>query len=256
MLKTFICIASILTLIAFSNMVFAAEQNTVCNNGQALVNKISKTITVLQEKSVEGYCEILGVDTHGRVVVLYHKNGIAFPGPMFKNGVAVEEPYKEFETKYAPELVKKHEEKVQAILKELPGVVITRYSPAKATKYLYLVTDPDCPFCERAKGNLKKIADKLNFEIRVVWFPLPMHPNAKGKTIVAICNRISYEQYLNNEYKEETCKGKDKTEAENTLQKSIALIDKMGINGTPTLINDKGQMVAGVEEANIMELLK
>lgn len=124
------------------------------------------------------------------------------------------------------------------------------YKPANTRTSLYFITDPDCGYCERAKKSLKDFADQYGVEIKVVFFPLPMHENARPKAEKAICAGISYADYIEGNYPGETCKdGVDK------VAKSMEVLTKLKVNGTPTFITEKGRLIVGFDPAQLKEAL-
>lgn len=53
----------------------------------------------------------------------------------------------------------------------------------RASKHLYVFTDPDCPYCRKAHLELKKLAKIApDVAIDIMLFPLQMHPDAYGKS--------------------------------------------------------------------------
>jgi thiol:disulfide interchange protein DsbC len=125
--------------------------------------------------------------------------------------------------------------------KELGDVVAFSYKPTTSPKgHIYMFTDPDCPYCERSKEMVKQFADQNDIEVRVVFFPLPMHPDARSKAVKGICGKMTYEAYLSSQYKGETCK-----EGEERIARGMDVSRMIGINGTPTFIVSNGRKVAG-----------
>lgn len=124
------------------------------------------------------------------------------------------------------------------------------YKPKNATKSLYFITDPDCVYCEKSKKPLKDFADQYGIEIRVVFYPLPMHEGAKEKAEKALCTPMSFEDYLGNKYPDKTCK-----EGAERVAKGIDLLQKIKINGTPTFITDRGQTIVGFNPDNLRDAL-
>jgi thiol:disulfide interchange protein DsbC len=134
--------------------------------------------------------------------------------------------------------------------KDLADIVSATYKPKNPRTYLYMFTDPDCPYCQRAKEPLKQFADENGVEIRVVFMPLPMHPDAKNKSIAAVCNKKDFTAYLNNDYSGTAC-----PEGEAKITKAIEIARKLGVNGTPTFIGPSGKRVGGFDTDQIKEML-
>ncbi|HEX9078547.1 MAG TPA: DsbC family protein, partial [Desulfuromonadaceae bacterium] len=60
----------------------------------------------------------------------------------------------------------------------------------KGTRHLYVFTDPDCPFCRRMHGELKRL-EKIapDVAIHVIPFPLAMHPGSYDKARVIVARK-------------------------------------------------------------------
>ncbi|GAB6183483.1 thioredoxin fold domain-containing protein [Thermodesulfovibrio hydrogeniphilus] len=135
---------------------------------------------------------------------------------------------------------------------EIEKVVAFSYKPEGANKYVYLITDPDCPFCERSKQAVKEWADSRKVEVKVIFFPLEqLHPQAKDKSIKAVCSGMDYQGYLNSDWKGQLCdEGKKKIEA------SIALMSQIQINGTPSFISYNGKRAVGFSPEGLDSIIK
>lgn len=124
---------------------------------------------------------------------------------------------------------------------EIEKVVAFSYKPEGATKHIYMITDPDCPFCERSKEAVKQWADLRKIEVRVIFFPLErLHPNAKDKAIKAVCSNMNFNDYLNSKWTGQTC-----PEGNKKIDNTIALMQKIFVNGTPTFISSRGKRSVG-----------
>ena len=113
-----------------------------------------------------------------------------------------------------------------------------------------MFTDPECPYCERAKQPVKDFADSNNVEIRVVFYPLPMHSGAKPKSVKAICNGMDYNGYIIGNYSGEVC-----TKGEEKVNRAMQLAGTLQINGTPTFISSNGKRVSGFAPQQLPSLL-
>jgi len=135
--------------------------------------------------------------------------------------------------------------------KDIRGAVAFTYKPSTTIKGLiYMITDPDCPYCEKAKEPVKRFADENGLEIRVVFYPLPFHPGAKDKAVKGICGKMDYNDYLASRYDGDLC-----GEGEEKIGRSIEMVRKLGVNGTPTFINGNGRRVSGFVPDQLKSLL-
>jgi len=149
------------------------------------------------------------------------------------------------------EITKKYQKVSKEVLKELENLVDLRYG--KGEKYVYFISDPDCPYCRRLEPILKEWAKENHVEIRHIFFPLPMHPKAKDKAIDIICTGKGYE-YAHKDFEPQNLcdKGRKKVE------KNIKYLSELGVSGTPTLIGMNGQVLIGLpgSKNDLNELIK
>ncbi|RUM32526.1 MAG: DsbC family protein [Aquifex sp.] len=149
------------------------------------------------------------------------------------------------------ETVKKYQKVSKDVLKELEKLVDLRYG--KGEKYVYFISDPDCPYCRRLEPILKEWAKENNVEIRHIFFPLPIHPKAKDKAIDIICSGKGYE-YAHKDFEPKNLcdKGKEK------IERNIKYLSELGVSGTPTLIGMNGQVLIGLPRSknDLDELIK
>lgn len=135
---------------------------------------------------------------------------------------------------------------------EIEKVVAFSYKPEGASKYIYMITDPDCPFCEKAKVLVKNWADSRKIEVKVILFPLEqIHPQAKEKSIKGICSDMSYNDYLNSKWDGKSCEGGLKK-----INDTIELMKKMSVNGTPTFISYNGKRMVGFTEEGLDKIIE
>ena len=124
---------------------------------------------------------------------------------------------------------------------EIDKVVAFSYKPQGATKHIYMITDPSCPFCEKAKEAVKQWADLRKVEVRVIFFPLErLHPDSKDKAIKAVCSGMTFNDYLTSKWTGQSC-----AEGNKKIENSIALMQKLYVNGTPTFISFNGKRSVG-----------
>uniref|UniRef100_A0A7C5X4A6 DsbC family protein n=1 Tax=Thermocrinis ruber TaxID=75906 RepID=A0A7C5X4A6_9AQUI len=129
----------------------------------------------------------------------------------------------------------------QDLLKELQSHTDFVFGKVGSQKYIYLFTDPDCPFCKRSEPIVEKWANEKGVEVRAILFPLPIHPQAFGKSVALICDKKGWEEYKNGYTSNNQCEdGKKKVES------NLQLAEKYGIRGTPTFIGMNGKIHIGV----------
>jgi thiol:disulfide interchange protein DsbC len=129
----------------------------------------------------------------------------------------------------------------QDLLKELEKHKDFAFGKVGSQKYIYLWTDPDCPFCKRSEPIVEKWAIEKGVEVRVILFPLPIHPQAFGKSVALLCDKKGWEEYKSGYNSGSQCKdGKKKIES------NLSLAERYGISGTPTFIGMNGKIHTGV----------
>lgn len=117
----------------------------------------------------------------------------------------------------------------------------------KAAKKVIVFTDPDCPFCAKFHGEIKKVAEKrkdIAFYIKL--FPLRMHPEAYQKSKSILCNKsltLLEESFAKKTIPEPNCDAKE-------IDENIKLAESLGISGTPTSIMPDGSVQIGFLEAD------
>lgn len=124
-------------------------------------------------------------------------------------------------------------------LKELEKRVAFTYR--EGSKYIYYISDPDCPFCKRSHPILEEWAKKQGVQIKVILFPLPIHPSAFEKSVALICDKKGFKELDQGYTSSNQCE-----EGKKKVQDSIDYLQKLGIGGTPTFIGMNGRMHSGV----------
>lgn len=210
----------------------------VCNevNLRNHLPALPSNVKIISKKEKYGLCEIVLKDKNQYVIIYATKDFVLF-GDLIRYG-------KSETQKLLAELRK---EKFKEIRKELDEVVATAYRPVKKPKaVLYFISDPDCPYCNAVKDKVKELADKYGVEVKLVWFPLPFHKGADKKAESFICSNKTFKDYLEGDFGQKSCEtGRKKVE------KSLKLVQELGVNGTPTFFLDDGTMVVG---ANVKAL--
>ena len=126
------------------------------------------------------------------------------------------------------------------------------FSPAKVKHSVIVFTDIDCPYCRRLHQEMAELNNQ-GIEIRYILFP---RAGAKSKSYdkaVAVWCSEDRQKALTDAkagkpVAEKTC--------DNPIDENLALVDKLGISGTPTLVLENGQLIPGyVPAARLAALL-
>ncbi|MCS6957205.1 MAG: DsbC family protein [Aquificaceae bacterium] len=124
-------------------------------------------------------------------------------------------------------------------LKELEKHVNIRLG--EGSKYVYFITDPDCPFCKRSNPIVEEWSKKKGVQVRLILYPLPIHPEAFGKSVAMVCDKKGFKEYTEGYTSNNQCENGKKA-----IQSNLELMNKLGISGTPTFIGMNGRMHSGL----------
>jgi thiol:disulfide interchange protein DsbC len=120
----------------------------------------------------------------------------------------------------------------------------------KNAQYRVVVfTDPDCPYCGKLHGELKKIlSERKDMAFFVKLMPLSFHPDAYWKSKSILCKK-SIQMLEDNFEKKEIPRPDCETKE---VDANIKLAAELGITGTPTLIMPDGLIVMGAFDAKAL----
>jgi thiol:disulfide interchange protein DsbC len=122
------------------------------------------------------------------------------------------------------------------------------FSYGSGKKDLYIITDPECPYCIKFE---KSIHGKLDeYRVHVIFYPLPYHKNApamvewimQGKDDIQKKSRMDDLMIKKStEYKKHLTKKGTKfiysKKVINTMKKSKLAVKELGVRGTPSIFN-------------------
>jgi thiol:disulfide interchange protein DsbC len=118
---------------------------------------------------------------------------------------------------------------------------LTAFTLGQGKKGVYLVTDPQCPYCKQAESLLKKLVEKEDLQVRFVLFPLDSHKGAREQCISTICDNKGIAGYDSGHRSENQCPDGIKQ-----IDSTMAFMQKKGINSTPTFIFMDGIHLSGL----------
>jgi thiol:disulfide interchange protein DsbC len=122
---------------------------------------------------------------------------------------------------------------------------------ATAKTKVIVFTDPECPYCKKLHAELQEVVRRdpeIAFLIKL--FPLKMHPNAYTISKSIVCNRslsMLEESFAGKTLPPPLCETR-------AVDDTLALVEKLGINSTPTLVLPDGRVMPGYKKAD--DLLK
>jgi len=114
----------------------------------------------------------------------------------------------------------------------------------QSSKYIYMITDPKCPFCHQAEPIIQKWADKNGVAVKVIMDPLPIHPGSKQTAIGLYCAKKGWNSFhdaYNAKKPLAQCK-----EGQDYIDKTTQDMMKLGIMGTPTFVCPNGHVHVGM----------
>lgn len=117
------------------------------------------------------------------------------------------------------------------------------------SRVLAVFSDPDCPYCRKLEDELRSLTDVT---IHTFLMPLSsLHPEATRKAVSVWCarNRLGAWQALM--LRDVTPPVAD---CPNPVSRNVALGERLGIHGTPTLISGDGRLLPGAASREEIEL--
>jgi thiol:disulfide interchange protein DsbC len=124
---------------------------------------------------------------------------------------------------------------------------LTAFTLGQGKKIVYLVTDPQCPFCKQAESLIKKLIQQENLSVRFLFFPLDSHKGAKEQCISILCDNKGIEGFESGYRSDNQC-----SEGTKKVNNTITFLQKKGINSTPTFIFTDGIYQSGVPTEEVL----
>ncbi len=207
------------------------DKSSVKANLSKLVNREFKIVELKPAEGFKGLCEVV-LKIGLKPIVLYTNS----EGKNYIVGNAFNVDTKENLTQ---KTVSKYMTVSKEVLNKLEKHVNMTYG--KGDKFVYYITDPDCPFCRRLTPVLKEWAKKNHVKVKVILYPLPIHPNAKPKAVAMVCDKKSFEDIHRNVNTKNQCKkGKE------AIEGNMKLMQEIGVSGTPTVVGMNGKYIVGL----------
>lgn len=109
--------------------------------------------------------------------------------------------------------------------------------------------DPDCPFCKKLEQEFAQMTDVT---IYTFLLPIPsLHPQAQDKSVQIWCQADRSKAWT--EWMRHNNAPKAVPNCTNPVAKTMALGEKFGFNGTPTMIFPNGKTVSGYLDKAALE---
>jgi thiol:disulfide interchange protein DsbC len=107
-------------------------------------------------------------------------------------------------------------------------------------RVLAIFSDPDCPYCRRLETEMQRMSD-----VTLYTFLMPiasLHPEARSKAIAVWCAEDQIEAWHALMWRNEPIAAE---ECPHPVDRNVALGERLGITGTPTLVAIDGRVLRG-----------
>ncbi|HPS86612.1 MAG TPA: thioredoxin fold domain-containing protein [Spirochaetota bacterium] len=243
----------VIFLIFFLN-IFLYSESGKCSKitVETIKNQIPVSdFEILSSRELMGLCEII-INVNSRIIPLYGDENYLISGDLFQNKKNVTKD----------KIYEVNKKIFQENKKALDEVVAFEYKPAvlKSEKTIYMFTEPLCPYCHKAGGEVKKLADKYGISVKVILVSMKGE-EGKRKCIEAACRHYIFNDSFNLEQYNQIEWKKEKPDEQFICEKGITLINKteelsnkMNVDGIPIFYMNNGDYVSGAE-MEALELL-
>jgi thiol:disulfide interchange protein DsbC len=225
-------------LMALGSLVSPPSAKAQCPSTEKLLTGIKKTFPKLQFEIVKvnpteapGLCQVqVKVGAQNHLLYTDSRGEFLLAGNLFeaKTGRNLTQETLQLLTRLTPEEMRQIES-------------LTAFTLGQGKKVVYLVTDPQCPYCKQAESLLKKLLEKEEFQVRILLFPLDIHKGAREQSISILCDRKGFEGLETGYRSDHQC-----AEGVNKVSSTIAFLQKKGIVSTPTFIFSDGIYLSGL----------
>ncbi len=122
-----------------------------------------------------------------------------------------------------------------------------KYVQGKGQRTLAVFSDPDCPYCKRVEAELAKLD---NATIHVFPYPIQsLHPDAAARSAAIWCAPDRAQAWRQVMTGGAVPKMATRDECIVPIAANVALAERLGIHGTPTLLALDGRLLPGAATA-------
>ena len=130
----------------------------------------------------------------------------------------------------------------------LPLVDAMKEVRGNGVRALAIFSDPDCPYCQKLESDIRELT---NVTIYTFLMPLvSLHPAAHRKAVSVWCAKDRITTWQAMMWRGEVAPQAD---CPHPVDRNVALGERLGINGTPTLIAFDGRMLPGAASKEQIE---
>jgi thiol:disulfide interchange protein DsbC len=118
----------------------------------------------------------------------------------------------------------------------------------RGSRVVAVFSDPDCPYCRRLETELEGLSD-----VTIHTFLMPiasLHPHAREKAIAVWCATEALAAWQSLMTREQAPPAAD---CPHPVDRNVALAERLGVTGTPTLVAADGRVLAGAASAEQIE---
>ena len=202
-----------------------------------ITNHVPVSGTIISKRNVNGICEVI-LKIRQEYVPVYVTPDFVIAGEMFQNKKQI--------TKNMIDRLK--EKDFFLYRKHLDQSVSMKYRPQGDIKQtIYMITDPECPHCDRAAKKIKIIANNYQAEVKIILHSVHGEAGRK-KVIEAICRNLDFDQYTGKEWiKENKTNMYQCSAGSEKLTHTEEIIKKLEITGVPVFYLESGAKVIGAD---------
>jgi thiol:disulfide interchange protein DsbC len=242
--RLFIILGVSIMLTLWGCSAFTASVSGECPKKEKLQEGIHKTFPKLQfeiikisPSEVKGFC-LIQVKIGAQIHLLYtdSQGEFVFAGNLheLKTGRNVTQETIQLLNRLTPEELRQLEP-------------LTAFTLGQGKKTVYLVTDPQCPYCKQAESLLKKLVEKEDILVHFLFFPLDTHQGAREQCISILCDSKGIEGFDSGYQSNNQC-----PEGIKKVENTTAFLQKKGINSTPTFIFMDGIYLVGLPSEEVL----
>ena len=146
-----------------------------------------------------------------------------------------------YDMKLQRDLTAEHKDTLARVeFASLPLVDAMKEVRGNGARTLAIFSDPDCPYCRRLEAEMKGLTD-----LTIYTFLMPiasLHPEARARAISVWCSKDRVGAWHALMWRDEKIPAK---ECAHPVDRNVALGDRLGISGTPTLVAADGRILPG-----------
>lgn len=154
-----------------------------------------------------------------------------------------------YDMKAQRDLTVEHKDSLTRVdFQSLPLADAVKEVRGTGARTLAIFSDPDCPYCRRLEAEIRSLTD-----VTIYTFLMPiasLHPEARGKAIAVWCSKDRVAAWHALMWRDETISA---IECPHPVDRNVALGERLGISGTPTLVAADGRVLPGAASSAQIE---